>query len=477
MKKATELSAGDLIRLAAQSALGLVYLAAALIFTLLAGLVLATTLEDIVAQDELREGAQAFHADAKDARPKLLALRQAGQVDGILLLAAYEYEHARDAEGLETAKSLFSDVLSADPGRTSAVIGLVSTRLKLAELKGGVAGLRGAAPEIATLLKDARDQSHPDLAYLEAALSVLQDKSADAVQALSSDPSTAPSREGASARWWNLAVAQFLTKGDPLPATARAYTLRRWPLPAEESRDRDEDDKLSARADPERLLILAYRFSACSKECGAQEPEAIGERVEFARRLLEQSFARAQGQEGRYSPHRDEAPRAFNALGVGLCRVERYQDAIDAFGRAIRVAGKPDPLYALNSAQAASLALPKMKGDDKQARKNVQDAAGQGYRAVAEALKLDKRRASTLKLAVDNRLAIGYDVDPRDGIVMLRKYQKAYPSEVDWNRHMGALHDWQRRVGCVAYYTKALELGHPDSVGIKERIKLWEAVK
>ena len=477
MKNATELQPVDLIRLAAQSALGLVYLAAALIFTLLAGLVLWTTAEDISRQGDLVEGAQAFHTDSSEARVKLLALRTQGQVDGSLLLAAYEYERSRDLEGLETAEGLFKEVLAADPGRTSAVVGLAATRLRKAELQGGLAGLKSAAPEVASLLNDARDKSQPDLAFLQAALDVLGGKPGEAVTALSADPSTAPSKEGTGARWWNLAVAQILAKVDPLPAAARAYTLRPRLLPAEDSRERDESEELSADGDPERLLILAYRFSLCSKECGSQDAEALGARVEFGRRLSDQSFTRAVGQEGRYSPHRTDAARVFNALGVGLCRVERYQDAIAAFTRATRTAGKPDPLYSLNSALAATLALPRLKGESKDVRKNVLDAAVLGYRAVAEQVHGDKRRASTLKLAVDNALSVNYDLDPQDGLVMLRKYQKEYPSEVDWNRHMGALLDWQRRIGCIPHYRKALELGHPDSVGIKERLKLWEAVK
>ena len=130
----------------------------------------------------------------------------------------------------------------------------------------------------------------------------------------------------------------------------------------------------------------------------------------------------------------------------------------------------------MNLALAGTLALPgAQKEGTAQEFKNTKDTTTRAYENVARIIGSDAKRQSTLKLAVDNLLTVDYENDPGKGMAVLRKYHKSYPSEPDWNRHMGALMDWAFKSGCIKHYQKALELGHPDAVGIQERLKLWEA--
>lgn len=472
--RASEMTATDLARLAAQSGLSLLYLVGGLVLALLGAVVFSTTIQDILGEDAMQSGVEAFHRRESTAARQLRELRSDGHLSASVFLAAYEYENANgDADKLETAVSLFEEALKNEPGRTSAVVGLVSAKLALAETQG-VDALKSTAKDMPALLEQAANPSHPDVVYLKAAVDVLDGKVSEAVEVLSEDPSEAPSLEGQGARWWNLAVAKLIAKEDPLPAAARAYNLRRWPVPSAEQRKDDPKVRLSRRADPERLIKLAYRFALCDKGCSPSDEEALAARVEFGRKLIDQVF-KGTRDGGRYAPPRNEAAEIYNALGVGLCRVKRYSEAMKPFEQAVRGASN-DPLYSMNLAIAGTLALPIVqKEGTAQEFKNTKDTAARAYENVARIIGSDTKRQSTLKLAVDNLTTVDYENDPGKGMAVLRKYRKQYPSEPDWNRHMGALMDWAYKSGCIKHYEKALELGHPDAVGIQERLKLWEA--
>jgi len=470
------MTATDLARLAAQSGLSLLYLVGGLILSLLGAVVFSTTIQDILAEDAMQGGVEAFHRRDPETARRLRDLRSDGLPDASVFLAAYEYENAKgDKDKLETAASLFEEALKDQPGRNSAVIGLVSAKLALAETEG-VEALKSTAKDMSEVLDQASNPQHPDVIYLKAAIDVLDGKTGEAVEVLSEDPSEAPSLEGQGARWWNLAVAKLIAREDPLPAAARAYNLRRWPVPTAQQRQKDPKVLLSRQADPERLLKLAFRFALCDTTCKPSEPEALAARVEFGRRLVDQAF-KGSRDGGRYAPPGKEIGEIYNALGVGLCRVERYSDAMEPFGKALRGASN-DALYSMNLALAGSQALPVIqKEGTAEDFKNAKDTTARAYENVARIIGKDNKRLSTLKLAVDNLTTVDYVNDPGEGMAVLRKYQKSYPSEADWNRHMGALLDWAFRLGCMKHYEKALELGHPDAVGIQERLKLWEIKK
>lgn len=468
------MTATDLARLAARSGLSLLYLVGGLVLALLGAVVLTTTAQDILAEDAMQEGVEAFHRRDASAVKLLRDLRSEGQPAASVFLGAYEYENADgDADKLQTAVGLFEEALANEPGRTSAVIGLVSAKLALAEIES-LEALKAAGKDMAPILEGASDGNHPDLVYLKAALEVLDGKAAEAVEVLSEDPSEAPSQEGQGARWWNLTLAKLLAHQNPLPAAARAYNLRRWPIPSAEQRRNDPKVALSRRADPERLLKLAYRFALCDPSCTPSDKEALEARVEFGRKMLDQVFLGNRAGGGRYVPPKADAAEIHNALGVGLWRVERYSDATTAFQLAVR-GQKRDPLYSMNLAVAATQALPGLRSGPAVEFDKVKEAAAKGYATVCALVSKDPKRQSTLKLAVDNVITLYYDKSPSHGMGFLRQYQATYPSEPDWNRHMGALMDWARKAGCMRHYEKAIELGHPDAAGISERLKLWEA--
>ncbi|MBL4848314.1 MAG: hypothetical protein JKY65_22575 [Planctomycetes bacterium] len=473
--KASELTAGDLMKIAARSGMSLLFLVGAVVFTLLATVVLAITFQDVLLQDAMQEGVDSFYRRDPAASRQLRNLRSEGHDSASVFLAAYEYENARgEKDKLTTAVSLFEEALKQQPGRTSAVVGLVAAKLKLAEAEG-LGPLKEAAKEAGSLLEGALNPKSPDVVYLQAAVDILLGNAKEAVEVLDEDPSEAPSSEGQGARWWNLAVAKLLVSEDPLPAAARAYNLRRWPLPTADQRKEDSNAGLSERADPERLLNISYRFALCDPACTPTDAEELEKRVEFGRRILDQRFAgRRDG--GRYSPPRTRAAEIYNALGVGLCRVERYQDAAIAFEQAVRGQSK-DPLYSMNLGVACTLALPTLSTAPAQQLKNTKDTACRAYENVALTVRNDKKHLSTLKLAVDNLLTIDYANDPGKGLAVLRKYRQVYPSKVDWNRNIGALFDWANKPICIRHYEKALELGHPDAVGIQERLGLWNKGK
>ena len=52
-----------------------------------------------------------------------------------------------------------------------------------------------------------------------------------------------------------------------------------------------------------------------------------------------------------------------------------------------------------------------------------------------------------------------------------------YPSEADYERNLGAMLDWRCKSSCLKHYKRAVELGHPDSAAIQERIRLHEKPK
>ena len=468
----------EAIQAAGRSTIALAYLAGAAVVLLITIPVGLSTFQGILAEDRALAAVEAFHQRSPEARTLLRKWRDAGDPTASVFLGSLELESANSLEKLETAQRLFQEALDAQPGRTSAVLGLVSTRLRMAELDEG-ADLAKAADECETLLRQADDQDLPDVAYLRGTLQVLQGKVEEGVQALESDPSVAPSAAGQGARWWNLAVGQVLLGRDPLPAAARAYTLRPRPLPAEDA-ERDAND-LGPDYDPARLLRAAYRFSLADPSCQPSDEEALSARADLGRRLgsLQFSSGRGRGQRGGlvgpYLPHKRDAPEILNAIGLGLYRVGRFNEASEVFAEAAKLDRSDEVLYYLNAGHAALRAYREDKSLDEVRRKELLNDVQQHLERVASTLVGQKDRASLLKLAVDNRLSVLWDSNARSGADTIRRYRKEYPSEADFERNLGAMLDWRCKSSCLKHYERAVELGHPDSAAIQERIRLHKA--
>ncbi|MGE0712083.1 MAG: tetratricopeptide repeat protein [Planctomycetota bacterium] len=471
--------AGDALKIVTRSTVAMAYLGAAVVVGLLTIPLAVTTVQAIWREDQLNAASRALARGGRDALDPLLALRKETRTaTASVMLGAFKYERAKTPDDLEEAERLFAEALEAEPGRNSAVLGLVSARLRRAEA-GGPDALKKAAAEAEPVLAQANDPEHPDVVYLRGALQVLLGKAKEGEEVLAKDPSVAPTRAGQAARWWNLAVARFLVERDPLSAAVRAFTLRPDPLPAEASDQRGEE-AAGPEADPARLLRAAYRYSLADEGCQPNTPEALRERAELAWKTAWLRFSSGHGvrggQYGRYAPHRDEAGEVLNALGQALFRLGDHDRAVTAFREACDVTREKEPLYLLNLGQAAALAYRQDKEVNKERRSDLLRHSRYAFDEVAKALRKQKGRASLLKLAVDNRSTLFYDNNPREGVSGLQAYKDVYPSESEWNRNMGTMLDWIKRPDCVKYYKKSAELGHPDSSGIQERVRLWEQV-
>ncbi|HBP22676.1 MAG TPA: hypothetical protein DEA08_33465 [Planctomycetes bacterium] len=470
----------EAIQAAGRSTIALAYLGGAALVTLITIPIALSTFQGILAEDRALAAVEAFHQRTPHARALLRKWRDSGDPSASVLLGSLELESANSLEKLETAQRLFQEALDAQPGRTSAVLGLVSTRLRMAELDEAT-DLAAAAGDCEALLRQADDQDLPDVAYLRGAIMVLQGKVEDGAAALESDPNVAPGAAGQGARWWNLAVARVLLDQDPLPAAARAYTLRARALPAEE-RERDEND-LGPDYDPARLLRAAYRFSLADPACKPNDKDSLNARADFGRKLgaLEFSSGRGRGQRGglfgRYLPHKRDAPEILNAIGQGLYRVERFNEAAEVFAEAAKLDRTNEIVYMLNAGHAALRAYREDKSLDEVRRKTLLNEVKIHLEKAANTLMGQKDRTSLLKLAVDNKLSVLWDTNARAGADSIRRYQKEYPSEADYERNLGAMLDWRCKSSCLKHYKRAVELGHPDSAAIQERIRLHEKPK
>jgi tetratricopeptide (TPR) repeat protein len=469
----------EVLQIAARSTATIAYLAGALLVFALSLPLIVSTIRGLIAQSELRAATQALHQRGPKAREVLLELREnSPSATASVLLGSFELEEARGLDGFESAERLFSEALELEPGRTSAVIGLISARLKIAELSKDPAILKAAAVKGEELLGDAEDKDHPDVIYLRGALLILQGKTQEGTDLLGEDPASAPTRAGQAARWWNLAVGRLIVKQDALPAAVRAYSLRRKKIPAERSATRDKGD-LGPANDPARLLSAAYRFSLADPACKPSSKEAVADRADFGYRVGWQRFTSGRGsgggQWGRYSPHTEDAAEVMNAVGQGLFRAGKHNLAVDAFNEACKISKRKEVLYLLNLGQSAALTCRLDKTLLNKRRTTVRDLGIGAFIAVGGILKAQKERATLLKLGVDNCLALYFEINRiRESIDLLKHHSKSYPSPADWNRNMGAMVDWSRTAACVRFYEEAVRLGHPDSAAIQERLRLYK---
>lgn len=467
----------EILQAAVGSTVAIAYLAGAIVAFAVTIPLAVSTAKTYLHQSSLRSAATSYARDEPEAADLLRSLRgkQRDPTAG-LILGALEYNAATSAGDAETAVRLFTEALEIAPGRTAAVVGLACAKLRLAELSAD-GDLAAAAEDAAAILGQASDGSHPDVLYLRAALLVLEGKADQAADALAEDPATAPSLAGQRARWSNLTVAQILANRPALESAARAFTLRRLPLPDEQVAERDEG-ALGPGAQPAQILRAAYRFSLSDPRCQPSTPEALAERGAYGARLLDLKFTASRGarsgQYGRYTPHREESAEVMNAVGQALFRGGNYREAVAPLRLACALSHDKEPTFLLNLGQAAALAVHRDDKLEKEVRRTLKGLARDSFSKVVKLLSGKKEQQALLKLAIDNSLSLMDGSDADGGAMLLRRNKKVYPSEPDWNRNLGAMLDWKRKSGCLVFYRRALELGHPDEAAIRERVRLHD---
>ena len=467
-----------MIRDALLSREGSMYLGAAALVLLIDVLLVVSTYRAYERQWDLRDAARAYAQGTGDAADALLRAREQSAADPSpsVLLGGYELERATDAARLESAKLLFEEARELAPGRTSAVLGLIATRLRLAELRG-LDELAKEAAAVERLLADVDDTEHPDVQGMKAALLLVQGKAEDALLLLEEDLRRAPGLAGSAARAWNLGIARILARrGAAFEGAAMSQVLRRRPLPraARASAGEDEgEDEL----DPEtQVLVTAYRMGLADPGTQPADEASLTARCELAAKLIGARYHRPASTErqGRFLPRQAELPGVLNALGLGWFRLGRFVEARAAFAEASRTAREREPLYLLNQGQAAYQAgLAAAQGSPE--RKKLLKDASDSFERVCALLDKQKGREVMLTLAATNAAAILLqNEDPRGAAAVLGRHEEAHPSRVTWLRDMGALEDHQGRRQCAPYYREAIELGHPDAPLLRERLLRYE---
>lgn len=458
---------------------GSLYLGGAALVLLLDAFLLLSTINAFMAQEESQEAVQQFYRNEASAKGKLRALRDAGDPTASVLLGAWLYERATTPEQLETAQRCFEGALTLEPGRNSAAVGLAAVKLRLGE-SGDVKKRRAAAGDAETALQQANDGGHPDVAYLKGAIAIFRGKHQAAIEILEKDPEVAPSLEGLGARHWNLGVARTLARrNDAFEAQALGYLLRRWPIPAEFTRELPEDPR--RRGEPEKLLLLSIQLSLADPSSKPADKASLLKRCEAAKRLCELVFSPGRGmsggQRGRFLPHSTRVPVMFNAIGVGYYRAEEFELAQAMFERASKGRADQEPLYLLNMGQAAWKAAQSKKVGSTE-RQELLDKAEFGFTRVAEMLGTQKGREAQVRLALTNACVVMLQTKSKvtPAVHLFKAYQKQHPSQAEWNRNMGVLWDHAGQgARCMPYYRKAIELGHKDIEQMQSRLGHWEA--
>ncbi len=455
---------------------GQLYLAGAALAFLLAGLLLVSTVRQVEHEAAMAEAVEAFAQGRSEAGPLLRELRGRlpDDVTVRVLLGVYELRRARDLAGLDTARLLFEEALERDRARTSAVVGLLATRLRMAALLAPEARAAAAADVVSLareLGRDTYEPRHPDLLTAEGAALVLAGRAAEALPLLE-DPAPGgllPSREGAGARHQALAAARLLLRRAGAIEPAALAQASRWAEDApEDAAPADVPD-----GDPGRLLALAYRVELADPRLEPSDLEALAARCARAEALLPSSPAR------RGPPQLNAPPPAllagvYNALGIGWYRAGRHAEAVAAFERASDQVRGREPIYLLNLAQAryrAGLAAP-TEGPE---RARLLGASVDAYTRLAELLEGQEGREGTLVLAMTNAAAIALAKgDARQARNVYARFAKRHPSEVIGVRDLAVLEDHCRSRRAPELYRRALELQHPDAERIQARLRTYE---
>lgn len=462
---------------------GLLYTVGAAVFGLLAMLLLADTVNAYRAEWETREAVEAFAQRDGTARELLRALRTARPADATVrvLLGVHEVERARDPGDLDTARTLFEEALAIEPGRTSATVGLLAVRLQQAAARspdGRGQALEEVARLTDQLAREANEPRSPDLLYLQAALEIMRGRPEQALKALEVDApgDLLPSRTGQAARYHNLAAARILTHSSgAVPAAVLAHMARLRATPSDEDEDASEEGAGSGlpdpRSEPANLLVAAYRSDLADPRVQPQDAEGLAARCQEIADLAAGKSRRG----GPHLPPRRLAPEVMNSLGLAWYRAGRYPEAAAAFGRASALVRRKEPLYLLNEAQAAGRAGLTAPRESEQ-RQAMLNKAYDAYRRIAEQLRDQEARKRTLALAVTNGAALALEQgEPARARMLYETNGKYLPNEAQVARDRGALWDHCRnRSRARRWYQKAIELNHPDSALLRERIQANE---
>lgn len=447
---------------------GAAYLGGAAVAFLISGILITSGIQRYLYEDDMRAAARAFFRDEKhEAQQLLIDLKKEHPDDASVrvLLAALEVERGDgDDARLGVAERLYEEAQALDPSRASPVIGLAVARLKLAAMKPKEGRAQAAAAVAEFVERSGLDRSSPDVVGLLASIDLMRGRPEQALKALSTPPTTLLTAEGQAAWHWNLAVAAALCRdASVLEAGLTGYLLRRLPMPAEAA-----DAEPLPPADPARLLTMAYRVGLADPATKPVTKESLTARVDMANAACRLRLGGKGGLRGRFMPPgRDEAI-VWNALGIGLARLERWQEAAEAFDQAGAIA-RDEPLYLLNSAEARyrhALTL------DAATRSNPLIKAGEVYRRVCETLAGKEGREATRAMAATNGAAAYIMAgQPRPALALFRTHTDGHPDAAALARDLGALLDWNNNGTCVDEYRKAISLSHPDSAALEKRVR------
>lgn len=450
---------------------GIAYLGGAVVAFLISGILIVGGIQRYLYESAMREATRAFFRDEKgEAQQLLVNLKQEHPEDATVrvLLAALEVERGDgDDARLGVAERLYEEAQALDPTRASAVIGLAVARLKLAALKPKEGRAQAAAAVAELIERSGIDRTSPDAIGLLAATDLMRGRPEQALKALSTPPTTVPTAEGQAAWHWNLAVAAALCRdGSTLEAGLTGYLLRRHSMPTEASAEAAQ----GPAADAARVLTMAYRVGLADPATKPTTTEALTARVAMADAACRVKLGGKSGLRGRFlPPGRDEAV-VWNALGLGLARLERWNEAADAFDQAVQVA-HDEPLYLMNLADARyqhALTV------DAATRAGPMARAGEAYKRVCEVLADKEGREAMRVLAATNGAAAYVQAgQPRPAFGMFKSHSVNHPDAAAQARNMGALLDWAGNGSCVEEYRKAISLSHPDSAALERRARIW----
>jgi tetratricopeptide (TPR) repeat protein len=456
---------------------GAAYLGGAALAFTMAFLLLAQTMNRYLKEDELREAFLAAAQDRGDAKGLLEGLKQDYPDDPtvLVLLGNYLVDRSHLArENLDAAEKLYERALQLDPGRTSAAVGLIVARLRLCEDKTPDARQKDieAAEQLLTSMKGI-DHDHPDVVILKGSIALLRGQLAAARGILDSEPKHLPSLAGVGALYWNRGAAALMAR-DPgaLEHCLRAYQFRRWPLLAETRDELGEEELASPLNDPGRLILLAYQVMLTDHTV---DPETLGSRCDqgltaLALRRGNQRFAVP----GRFLPPGYDLPIVLNAVGVGLFRAKRYEEALEVFTRASGIMKDKVPEYLLNQAEAMYQAG-QASEDEVQKARHINESANVLFK-LCNLLSEQEGLEEVLEKACTNMAAMMVELDKAGNARnMYIRFLDEHPDPAQKARDLGVLEDRCRARKCLEFYEEAIRLSHPDAAQIRERMRFWRS--
>lgn len=450
---------------------GAAYLGGAALSFLVAVLLLVGGIERFLQEDALRAAVRAYHRDDTNARSLLLELKDSRPEDASVrvLLGCYEVERAAgDADRLGVAERLFQEARALDPSRASATLGVAVAQLELAAMQPKDRRAKEAAAVAEMLDRAGLDRGDPDYVATLAGAHLLRGQAEEALKLLSEEPREVPSRAGQVAWAWNEAMAAVLCRdGGALEPALTAYALRRLPMPIETTNDAETPPH-----DVARLLTTAYRVSLADPGAKPATTEALAQRAELARAAAAVRPPGGGAVKGRFLPPGKDEAAVLNAIGLGLGRLGRWEEAAPLFEQAGR-AHPAEPLYMLNFAEGLRRWAAAIDEKDVRGRRAAFQRATDAYKRLLESISGKEGREETRVLAGTNAAVVALEAgDARGALTLYKHYAEALTPAAQAARDVGALQDHAKNHACVEAYRKAVSLNHPDSPAIEKRIRV-----